>query len=392
VYALIYVLTEGSPLRPSDHPYWVYLANAFLHGQLSLVDVPPLNLDLILYDGRYYLYWPPFPAVVYLPVVAVFGPHVSDVPLSLVVAGLNVALVALLFLGMERRGLTRLTADRRAWLVAGFACGSVHLFLGSTPSVHYTSQLIGFGVCCAAYVALLWAPSRWAPVLCGALLGCAFLTRSPLLAAGIWVGWMLWLYRDRTDWRSAARIAVSGLLPLGLAVALLGLYNYLRFGRPLDMGYAYHDMEAHFVADYQQYGPFSLHYLPINFFYNFVTIPYLAIFGPDPKLHFWMGGSLFLMSPVFFLAIPGLVRSWRSHGWALAVSMLLGLVPMLLLMGTGYATVGPRYTLDVTVPLLVATAIGAAGAPTRLIAYLNIIGVVMYLPGTILFHTARLSS
>lgn len=33
-----------------------------------------------------------------------------------------------------------------------------------------------------------------------------------------------------------------------------------------------------------------------------------------------MGGSLFLMSPVFLLAIPGCLRSWRGHGGALAAS------------------------------------------------------------------------
>ena len=57
---------------------------------------------------------------------------------------------------------------------------------------------------------------------------------------------------------------------------------------------------------------------------------------------------------------------------------------MLLLMGTGWMQFGPRYTLDITVPLLMATAIGAASARQTLLERLSMVSFLFYVPGAIL--------
>lgn len=384
VYLAIAVATWPGGLDQSRHPYFVYLADAFLRGQLALAQTPVDALDLILYQGRYYVWSPPFPALPFVPLVAVFGVGVSDAPLHMAVAGLNVALVGALLKEMDRRGMAKLSVERRAWLTAFFAFGTVHVTVAPYARVWFTAQVVGFALLCAAYLAAMRLPGRWAPLVSGALVGCAFLSRGPMLSGTLWIGWYLWRERDRSDRWSGVRIAVAGLAPVGVAVALLGAYNLLRFGNPLEMGLAYHQMHEQWQEGYGRYGVFSLGYLPANLFYNFFTLPYLAFLGDRPGVDFWMGGSLFLMSPVFILAFPGLVRSWRADGWALAASCLLGLVPILLLMGTGWVQFGPRYTLDVTVPLLMATAIGAAAVSTRLVARLSAISFGVYLPGAVL--------
>jgi hypothetical protein len=374
-------------LDQTPNAYFVFLADAFLHGQLGLLAQPAYPLDVSFYNGHYYLYWPPFPGLLFLPLVALFGPGVSDVPLHLALAALNVALVGLILKALPAVGLAPLTGQRRAWLTMGCALGTVHLFLACFSSVWYTSQVVAFTLSCAAYLAALQAPRPRAPLLVGALLACGVLTRTPLILTGVWIAWYLWRTRDRSDRGAPVRLTIVGLTPIVLALGLFATYNYFRFGSPTDYGYAYHAMNSGFVADYQQFGPFNIHYMPINLFYNFVALPYLAWLGPDPGTSFWMGGSLFLMSPMFLLAFPGLRRCWRTHGWALALTIVMGLAPMLLLMGTGSLTLGPRYTLDITVPLLIATGIGAVTAPLRLIAIMVLIGLVMYIPGTIWFGT-----
>lgn len=384
VYLLLAVLFGPYGLGQTQNPYFVYLADALLHSQLTLVDVPPSTHDLSLYQGHYYLYWPPFPSLLFLPLVAALGKGVSDTLVTLLVAGLNVALVSWLLRALDARQVARLPSEKRAWLTAFFAMGTVQVTLAPYGRVWNTALLVGFALLCSAYLAALLLPRRWAPLAVGALVGGAFLSRNSTLLAAGWAAWYLWVSRDRSDRLAIIRISLAGLAPVAVAAMLQGGYNYLRFGNPLDYGLAYHQMAGRFQADYQSYGAFSLHYLPTNLFYDFVAFPLLSLLEIQPAADLWMGGSLFLMSPVFLLAVWGTFRWFRSHGWALALSCGVGLVPALVLMGTGWMTYGPRYTFDITVPLLVATALGASIVPTSLLARLSMISFVVYLPGAVI--------
>ena len=53
-----------------------YLADAFLHGRTWLT--APLLNDVIPIDGRYYVLFAPFPAIVLMPLVAILGPLTAD--------------------------------------------------------------------------------------------------------------------------------------------------------------------------------------------------------------------------------------------------------------------------------------------------------------------------
>src|ERR1051326_8103450 len=66
IYSL-FAFGHGSPWLPSSTPYFNYLAEAFLHGKLSLITIPNVVLDLSYYQGNYFLYWPPLPAVLLMP-------------------------------------------------------------------------------------------------------------------------------------------------------------------------------------------------------------------------------------------------------------------------------------------------------------------------------------
>jgi hypothetical protein len=162
------------------------------------------------------------------------------------------------------------------------------------------------------------------------------------------------------------------------AIALLGVYNWLRFGNALDNGLEYHNMAEQFAQDYQRYGAFNLHYLPTNLYYQFVTYPF-------PRRHeSLMGGSLLLLSPVFFAAFWAWRKSSnRVSSTMLATTILLVAMPILLLMGTGWVQWGPRYTLDFTVPLLLLTAIGIRRWPIWLVAALTVVSIAHYVVGVL---------
>lgn len=363
------------------YQYFVYLARGFLQGQLSIVDPLPIVADLSWYNGHYYLYWPPFPAVLLMPFVAVFGLNTNQTVFNLVVGSLNVALISWLLLLLHRRGIADLTPAKRVWLTLFFAFGTVHAVEAPFGMVWQTAEVVGVALSVAAYIAALALPPRWAPLVTGGLIGLGFLSRTPTAPAGIGAIWfLLTLQRPLSRRELATRLLAAGA-PIAASVLALLAYNAARFGNALDMGYAYQLRSPFFDPLYQTYGPFNAVYMPINLFYNFIAIPHLALLGPQPQVNYWMGGSLFLMSPTFLLAFVGIARAWRRCGAALATSVCLSAMPMLFLMGTGFTQYGPRYTLDFIAPLMVATAIGASPVSTRAIGILSTIGMAMYGPG-----------
>jgi len=377
VYTAIAV-RHGGFWHASEYAYFNYLAAAFLRGQLFLSEMPPSTHDLSFFGGRYYLYWPPFPALVVVPFVAIAGTRFSDIVFTALLGGVNVALVAVLLRAAARRGVADLDAARRGLLVLCFAFGSVHLTLAPYGRVWFTAQLIGFACVALMYLAAIAGRGRRAFTAAGLALGCALLTRNHLALAGLWPAlWLLYRNRHRRRRRLLGDV-VAGLVPVVAAVALLGVYNWLRFGDPLDNGIPYHQMSEFFRRDYERYGTFNTHYVPTNFWYQYLFYPFPL------RQESLLGGSLFLLTPMFVGALTGIFMSRpRWSGWALAATAVLVAVPILLLMGTGWHQFGPRYTLDFTVPLLLLTALGIRRWPLPLLALCALIAVVHYLIGTL---------
>jgi hypothetical protein len=166
-----------------------------------------------------------------------------------------------------------------------------------------------------------------------------------------------------------------------MAVALVGLYNWLRFDSALDNGIAHHAMHPFFREAYESHGAFSLYYLPTNFFYQYISYP-LPLRSTSLQ-----GGSLVLLSPLFVAAFWAIRDKRRSSVGYLALSVALVSAPILLLMGTGWVQFGPRYTLDFTVPLLLLVAIGSRWWPTSLMAFLTVLSILQYLLGAMILMT-----
>jgi len=378
VYTIFAVGDAPALWRSSQYAYFNNLADAFNHGQLYLRTLPTTTHDLSYWNGNYYLYWPPFPAVLLMPFVALFGVQFSDILFTLAIAGVNVALVALLLRRATDHGIVTLDAVERGLLVLFFAFGTVHVTLAPYGRVWFTAQLVGFAAVALAYLAALSMRGTWAFVCAGIAMAAALTTRNHLVFVGVWPAIYLLVRHWHLGWRRVLVYVLDGLVPVVIAVGLLGLYNAARFGSIADNGLAYHQMSSFFRADYDKYGPFSLHYLPTNLYYQYIFYP--LPFSAESAL----GGSLFLLSPPFFGARWAVVRGkprWSTV--ALVLSVLLPAVPILLLMGTGWVQWGPRYTLDFGVPLLLLTAIGVQRWSRRVLLLLTLIAIAHYLVGTV---------
>jgi hypothetical protein len=247
--------------------------------------------------------------------------------------------------------------------------------------VWFTSSVVSVFCVLLAYIATVKYEGFWAFFLTGIAISAAFLTRMHLFLVGIWPAWYLLHKYWKLPPKKFISFIVAGLLPLVITGAFVFYYNYARFGNIFDLGYAYHNMSELFRADYVKYGGFNVHYIPINIYYQYIAYPFLA----KDTLNFFMGGSLFLLSPVFFAIFWAFKdKNKRISNFVLLVTIFLTNVPILLLMGTGWIQFGPRYTLDFIVPLLILTALGLKYWDNRIIFLLTLLSIFQYIFGLIL--------
>jgi hypothetical protein len=320
-----------------------YLADAFLHGRTWL-DARPGPNDVILIDGRSYVPFAPFPAVVLMPLVALIGPVQADQIESGVNAVLAAAGVGMCWWLLGRVGVASLVD--RGWLVVLYGFSTQILWVTARGGVWHTGQLIASILTFAALIEL-WGRRR--ALLVGLLAGAAFLTRAPLAFA---VPSYAALLDDSgvprlhdLPWRRWIWLGL-GVLP---AVVAFFAYNQIRFGTPLESGYALATLPPFLEAQRAQ-GLFSLVHIPMNLDYFLVHPPVLQAEFPFIKGD-GLGMSVFVTSPGMLFALRA---DWRRpQAWWLAVATILVLVPTLLYYGGGWWQYGYRYFLD-SVPFVMA--------------------------------------
>lgn len=368
----------GKLFTQSPYAYYNYLADAFLHGQNWLRILPASTLDLSIFNGRFYLYWPPFPAFVLMPFVAIYGVQFNDVLFTILFAALNVGLVAQLLRAACRTEFLHLSKVQRAILVFFFAFGTVHFTLAPYGKVWFTGQVVSFTCGLLAYWAAFSLRGGKAWFFTGLALAGAMLSRSQMVFTGIFPAVYL-LYQEKPwNWKHVIRNLAWAALPLVVALSFYLSYNQSRFGNPLEVGMIYTNMSDFFRPTFELYGVSNLHFVPNNLYYQYVFYP-LPI-----RWNSGFGGSLFLLSPLFFGVFAAF---WKPRSkvfiWALLASILVTNIPILLNIGTGFLQFGPRYTLDFTVPLLLLTALGIEKWKPTIPFLLAIISAIQYFIGVI---------
>jgi hypothetical protein len=378
VATLIYWVTARDLDSPRDE--FFDLAEAFLQGRTWLTFQPGEH-DVITIDSRHYLPFGPFPAILFMPLVALIGAQGADelgAEINCILAGATIGLSWVL---LGRLGVANLI--HRVWVVVLFGFSTVFWWVVVRGGVWHTSQIIATLLTFACLVEL-WGRQR--PPLIGLMAGAAFLTRTPLAVAvpfymllieQLDVPWVARAGRDRL--RSIlARLPVREWLSLGLAtvpaIAFFFWYNDLRFGHPLESGYALADVPD-FLAARRDLGLISLAHLGANFELMFLRLP-----TPIPEYPFikpdGFGMSVLLTSPGLLLALRA---PWRSvPARILAGAALAVLLPNLLYYGGGWVQFGFRYFLD-SIPFVIALcglAVARHGIGWRSIAVI-LFGVAM---------------
>jgi hypothetical protein len=312
---------------------YIAQAEAFVHGRTAL-DGP--QHDVSLYQGKYYCAFPPLPALVLAPLVAIFGTSINSAAVVTLLCGL-VTYVLLRRLFIVRLGLD---ATNALWLTAAFMLGTGYWMVASRPGgVWYFAHVIAIVPCIWIADEVLGKARPW---LLGLLLGAAFLCRQLTIIYMILLLFAVW--RPGRPFKAATLDTAMLLVPVLAAVSAQLAFNALRFSGPLDTGYRY--MEG---VDASSHGMFSLKYLPRNLLLTYFNGPHfsfsrqqLTVGQMDP-----MGTSLTFASPFVFLAVRGLKTGSRAVRWGIPLTVGLIAIAHLLYQNNGFSQTNcSRFTLD----------------------------------------------
>ena len=375
VSLVAYAVASGGMLaHQSLAPHFVWQADAFLHGQLALRQQPPNLNDWVLQDGRWYVSFPPFPAVVMMPFVALWGLGFNDVWFTVVLAALNVALFY--------RLLRRVQQTRPEWEHAAFALilgfGTLAFCCGIRGEVWFTAETLGVTLTLLYLHAALQAKF---PIAAGLAVACGAITRTPLAFSAVF-----FLFeaispdgpmeaarlRDAARWKAALPKLVPYLVAIVAVAIPMGYANDLRFGSASEFGHS-HLYANRVNQQIQQFGLFHYAFLERNLHAAFTRLPEIQ-FHPLRIGFNGEGMSLFVTTPLFlYLLWPR--EKPRLHR-ALWITTALVAVPGFFYQNSGWFQFGFRFSLDYTPYLVLLLALGGRGF-TRLFWALALTGIAV---------------
>lgn len=388
------------PFSVSDSTQFLHQAQSFLHGRWD-IDLPASVTDVVVINGKHYIIYPPFPAVVFMPFVALFGLNTSDVLITAIFSAANLSLLYLLFEQVRANGLTRRVWIENLCIALLLYYGSISLWLSLGGRVWFTAHIICFT---CTLLSLLLAFRRhfgWSALL----LGCAFFSRGTVLMGFPLLFYLAWqnagserslesfldTVRSRTpDWSRIPwrRLLAPALVTAGIAVLYM-VHNWVLFGAPLETGYNI-IIPQHYPQITQ--GVFNIRYVPANFIANFFSFPRIIFSGPydrHPAIDMLNGGvavSVFFTTPLFLFLF------WRNRRFSLLRAILwltLGLIvaQMLLFHAAGWYQFGTRYLFDGYAYAFLLLALTDTRVDWRF-ALLGTVGIIINILGAFQFWTS----
>ena len=429
VFLGAYLGASGGRLRQhSAYNHFVYLAEGWLKGRLDMPVPPPNENDwarvevLHLKDGRTlkgmfgkigptdrfyplrgasltidndqiasrsdirYVSFPPFPAVVMLPFVAVSHLKFNDVLFTAIWAALNPVLLFLLLRRLKARSYSKRSVVDDLWLTVMFGVGSVYYFSSVVGQVWFTAHVIG--VTCA--IGYAWASlDAVHPMLAGLCVGLGYATRP---AMGFMVPFFMFeAVRATGGWDRLRTWRREGLphgllpklvrfaIPAGAVLVILMVHNYLRFEQFTEIGHKY--LNIGWQERIQRWGLVNYHFLSRNLTCALLLLPRILTQYPFVKVS-EHGMSMLVTTPTLGYTVAPAERSPLARG--LWLSILTTALPSLLYQNSGFQQFGYRFSLDYIVFLVMLLAVGGRKL-TWLFKALVIFGVAVNLFGAITF-------
>lgn len=321
-FAVFLITSSGN----TPYNYFTRLADSFLHGKYWLSEAPPWLNELIpIGANKFYVVYPPMPAILAMPFVAVFGKSFPQQYLAhLVGAGIAIASMAI-SLGLKKNYLQAI------WVGLLTGVGTIIWFMASNGSVWLLGQITA---ALFLTLAILSCVSKKPALLVGLFLGAAYLSRlQTILSLPFFV------------YEAFKNKKIKGLLGLALGIAPFILfnfgYNYLRHGVFWDKSYTL--IPGLFSEPWYAKGLFHYSYIPNHLRVMFTSLP---IFKNTPPfvIPSWGGLAIWVTTPAFIYALfaplkkASVILSWISVIFITLLVFMHGT--------TGFSQFGYRFAVD----------------------------------------------
>ncbi len=348
VFFAIWTFTGKWPLIHQPYNSYILQAQSWLSGRLDL----PQNyshLEIALFEGKYFISFPPFPSYVMLPFVAL-GFVDCDGMIALVSALLGAVYAYKI---LSHYGISGNRGILFALLVT---IGSNWLFTAQIAWVWFIAQNMAFTLSLMAIYYALKGKGGWSLALWACAVGCR-----PMQA--LYLPVLLYLLYNAYK-NEDMSLTLTGMIkkkwkcviPMAVIALSYMILNYARFGNPLEFGHNY--LPEHTES---QYGQFHSIYISGNLKTLF-RLPKISYEGPWEYQAF-NGTNIFIVSPVFIsyvvYAINALLKKQTDKklillAFAMIVLEILALTAHVTMGGSQF---GHRYINDVLPLVLLSVAV-----------------------------------
>jgi hypothetical protein len=379
-------------LRHTAFNHYALLADAWLHGRQYLPHGPPAytqNNDFVEYHGKTYISFPPFPAVLMLPFVKLSGSpeEFRDGQFVIWLAGLAPAVLFLVLEKLRRTGRSPRSELQNLALSLIFAFGTVYFFTAVEGTVWFAAMVVAAAL---EVLYVLFALDAERPLLAGAVMGCAYLTRPPMLLSAVLFGFEAlrvsaqnapsptpadasWAARlraayARMDARALVRRYLLFAAPVLAAFAVVAFTNWSRYGRATPFYFDHELLSVAWHGRMQRWGGMlGYHFLAKNMGIALTSLPWLPPkgeelqFGAPFKIN-EHGLALWFTTPLYLWILWPKRFETEDRKWLYAVVAISAALPaamVLFYQNTGWRQFGYRFSNDYSALLFVLLAIGA---------------------------------
>lgn len=370
-YVFMHDILGGTLLSHYELDSYTLQAQAWLEGKMSLGQSYSY-LELAEYAGDWYVSFPPFPSVVMLPLVLIFG---GDTPNNFVMMVIVLLAVTFAYLCFKKLG----AKSPAAMFWAVFAVlGSNMLWMSTMGGVWFMAQGLNLLLCFAAVFCYLTRKRALCLALISLAIGCR--PFSAIFFAALFV---LMCIDDYGEKNSLLRCITQNLKYLIIPAAIAAVYlwyNYARFGDPMEFG---HNYLPEFSAEGSD--QFGLNYVPENLYRLFLRPVTLAENG---RLEFsaFDGFMFFVANPIFiswfiYIAIDVVKKRFTLKKAVLCAGLAANLFALMLHKTLGGWQFGARYTVDLIPFVLVYLLLCRTIKPSRADTLLGCFAVMFNLYG-----------
>lgn len=339
----LFVVTACFNLYVSDNQQFSYLAESFLHGKTYFLEDHAGSLtDTAPFDGRHY--WPlgPFPAVILMPFVFVF----DKLNLFFYQGYLQFFIVVgVFYLCTKIARKQGYSLEDARFLAYAFCFSSVFLGTALCPWSWYLAHVVAVFLLFLSIQEYLGRQRLW---IIGLLCSLALITRFPAGLNIIFFASEI-LLSNRPTWDKAKNVSIL-FAPFIIGVAVLGVYNYSRFGSWAEQGYSYQVLNQA-LTQARLYGVLSFVHVPGNLYYFLLSTPlpvtadtlFPVLKFPFVRANPW-GMSILITSPYFVYLIFLNYKDLISK--LLIANVCIVTATVSLFFGIGYIQFGYRFALD----------------------------------------------